>query len=632
MAQFNNIAIKDHIRESQIFNGRILIATLLAAVLLVLLLFRLIHLQIINAEHYSTLSENNRVNILPIPPIRGLIYDRNGVVLAQNLPSFSLELVPERIKDIPATLAELKKLLTLSKEDIRRFYKRLKRKRRFEGIPIRFRLTDEEVARISVNQYRLPGVNIQAELTRHYPLGNLGVHATGYVGRIDERELQTLDASDYSGTHHIGKVGIERFYEEVLHGDVGFQRVETNAAGRILHVLERTLPIPGKNIYLNLDSKLQAVAEQAFGKRKGALVALDPNNGAVLALVSMPTYDPNLFVNGLDSKTFQDINRSQAKPLFNRALQGQYPPGSTLKPFIGLAGLELDEITRDNEITCPGWYILEDDENQRRYRDWKKRGHGQTNLRKAIVESCDVYFYDLSLALGIDRLHQYLSSFGLGQRSGIDIRGEVSGLLPSREWKRRKYGSRWYDGETLITGIGQGFNLTTPLQLASITATLAAYGQRQQPRMVYAIQDPKDKDLKVQAPIPLTRVPKAKESNWRQIIHAMQQVVHSLHGTARRINVDLLYKIAGKTGTSQLFAIKEDEEYVEEDVVEKLRDHALFIGFAPVKQPRIAIAVIVENGGSGGAIAAPIARKVMDQYLQPALQSAPLGQDHDPAG
>jgi penicillin-binding protein 2 len=613
MARMNGLALKDHIRESLIFNRRLLVAIIVAGLLLLLLIARLMYLQIIHQEHYSTLSENNRVNILPIPPTRGLIYDRNGIVLAQNLPSFSLRLVPEHIPDLEQTLVELRNLVAISDEDINRFHKDRKQKRRFEGIPLRFRLDDEEVARISVNQYRLPGVEIHAELARHYPLGKLASHAVGYVGRINEQELRKIDASNYAATSHIGKVGVERTYENLLHGEVGYQQVETNAQGRILHVLERTLPTPGGNLFLNLDVQVQRVAEQALGENNGALVALDPRNGAVLALVSTPTYDPNLFVNGLDSKTFKELRESPARPLFNRALRGQYPPGSTVKPFLGLGGLELDEIRQRTSLNCPGWYMQEGD--PRRYRDWKKHGHGKTDLTKAIVESCDVYFYDLSVVLGIDRMHQFLSHFGLGQHTGIDIRGELSGILPSREWKRRTYRTVWYPGETLIAGIGQGFMLTTPLQLASITATLSMYGRRTQPNMVYAIQDADEMNHQLIEPKPLEPVPVGQLDHWKTVIEAMQEVVNSPHGTAHRISYQLPYSIAGKTGTAQVFGIKEDEEYKEEEVSKKLRDHALFVGFAPVEDPRIAVAIIVENGGHGGSAAAPIVRQVMDQYL-----------------
>ena len=619
MGHLNGIALKDHLRETHLFQQRLVVAMVIGGLLILGLVARLFWLQIVQQDHYATLSENNRVNVVPIPPTRGLIYDRNGVLLAQNLPSFTLELVPEHIDDLVTTLDELAKLVALTDEDVLRFHRNRKRKRRFEGIPLRFRLSDEEVARLAVNQYRLPGVQVRAELARHYPLGSLAAHAIGYVGRISEAELQRVDPSDYLGTSHIGKVGIERAYEELLHGHVGFQQVETNAQGRTLKVLERTLPQPGQNLYLNLDVRLQKTAEAAFGDRNGALVAIDPRTGGVLALVSMPTYDPNLFVNGLDSRTYKALSESPDRPLFNRALRGQYPPGSTIKPFVGLAGLELDEIRPREPLNCPGWYMLKND--PRRYRDWKKTGHGETDLTKAIVESCDVFFYDLALNLGIDRMHDYLARFGLGKRTGIDIRGELSGLLPSSAWKRRTYRTAWYPGETLIAGIGQGFMLTTPLQLASITATLGTYGRRMTPRMVMAIQDPASGERLPVDPLPQKPVPIVRRSDWDLVIEAMRKVIDSPHGTARRIAHGLTYTLAGKTGTAQVFGIKQDEEYKEEEVHEKLRDHALFIGFAPVENPTIAVAVIVENGGHGGAAAAPIVRQVIDTWMAEASGS-----------
>ncbi|MDY6980461.1 MAG: penicillin-binding protein 2 [Pseudomonadota bacterium] len=606
-------ALKDNLRETALFNRRLLVASIGVGILTAILISRMFYLQVVNQAHFSTLSENNRVNLLPIPPTRGLIYDRNGIVLAQNQPSFTLTLVPEHIPDLDATLARLQNLIQLTDADIERFHRYRRQKRRFEGIPLRFRLTDEEVARISVDQYRLPGVEIKAELARHYPLGKLASHAIGYVGRISENELDDINTANYSATTHIGKVGVERYYEEELHGEVGYQRVETNAQGRILRVLERTLPKPGKNLYLNLDARLQEIAEQSFEDENGALIAMDPTNGAVLALASLPTYDPNLFVNGIDSVTYRELTSSIERPLFNRALRGQYPPGSTLKPFLGLASLETEALRPDHEMKCRGWYKLKNDE--RRYRDWKEEGHGKTDLSKAITESCDVYFYELSFELGIDNIHKYLSRFGLGKRTGIDIRGEMPGLLPSREWKRRTRNQPWFHGETLITGIGQGFMLTTPLQLASITATLSQRGQRQTPRMLYAIQDASTNEFKVQDSKPLEPIQDIKQDHWQTVIKAMRDVIHGRTGTARGTGYGMEYEAAGKTGTAQVFGIAQDEEYVEEDVVKHLRDHGLFISFAPVDDPRIVVAVIVENGGSGSSSAAPIARKIMDHYL-----------------
>jgi penicillin-binding protein 2 len=609
----NNQRLKDHFQETQIFNQRVLVAGLIMFFLLIILLSRLVYLQITNQQHYSTLSEKNRVSIRPIAPTRGLIFDRNGILLAQNLPSFTLVIIPEHVDDLNKTLDNLSQLITISKEDLRRFHKSRRKKRRFEGVPLRFRLNEEEVAKISVHQYKLSGVIIKAQLSRHYPQGKLAAHAVGYVSRINEAELRRLNASNYSATTHIGKVGIERAYENILHGKVGFQHVETNAQGRVLRVLDRTLPVSGKNLYLNLDSKIQAIAEQSLIGNNGALVAIDPRNGAVLAMVSMPVYDPNLFVHGISSKNYKLLSTSPEQPLFNRALRGQYPPGSTIKPFIGLAGLELKELQSHNEINCPGWYMLKNDE--RRYRDWKKSGHKETNLKKAITESCDVFFYDLALTLGIDNMSSYLAHFGLGQKTGIDLLGELPGLNPSREWKRRNRNLPWFPGETLITGIGQGFMLMTPLQLAHATAAISMMGERFAPHMLYGIQDEQNSPVIKTKPEPLKAVPISDKQNWQTVIEAMKNVVHGLRGTARGIKHNLKYTIAGKTGTAQVFGIAQDAEYKKEEIAKKLQDHALFIGYAPYENPRIAVALIVENGGHGGSAAAPIVRKVIDQYL-----------------
>ncbi|MBI1423373.1 MAG: penicillin-binding protein 2 [Gammaproteobacteria bacterium] len=615
MARDQSLTIKDHLRETLLFQRRILVSAILGCILLAGLIGRLFWLQVISHDHYTALSEDNRVSIVPIAPTRGLIYDRNGVLLAQNVPSRTLELVPEHIPDLNATLKQLQSLINITDDEISRFNDLRKKKRRFEGIPLRFRLSDSEAARIAVHLDQLPGVEITAELMRHYPQGKLASHAIGYVARINEEELSSLDASRYAATKYIGKVGVERSYEDELHGEVGYQRVETNAAGRIVDVLERTLPIPGKNLYLTLDARVQMVAEQAFGDNNGALVAINPDNGEVIAFVSMPTYDPNLFVTGIDTKTYDALNKSSDRPLFNRALQGQYPPGSTIKPFIGLAGLENKVISPDSSLYCPGYYQLKGDDHK--YRDWKKGGHGETNLTKAIVESCDVYFYDLAQTLKIDRIEDFLGRFGVGHPTGIDIRGEENGLLPGKDWKRRTHHLPWFPGETLITGIGQGFTLVTPLQLAEMTAELGTRGIRYRPHIVRGIVEPGDDKLVVHEAAP-QRVTKMDDpQNWQTVINAMTQVVSGIHGTARSISRDLKYKIAGKTGTAQVYGIKQDEEGEDDltKIPKKLRDHALFIAFAPADAPKIAVAVVVEHGGHGGSIAAPIARKVMDAYL-----------------
>ncbi len=608
------VTLKDHFRETRLFNRRVIAAVLSIALAMGVLVARLVYLQVVNHQHYTTLSRNNQVSIEPIAPTRGLIYDRNGVILAENLPTFSLEIVPERVQDLDATIAGLRKLVSISDEDIERFEDLRKRRRRFESVPLRLHLSDEEVARISVKGYRFPGVSIEARLTRHYPLGSLASHVVGYVGRINEEELRRVDASNYSATTHIGKVGVERSYETELHGKVGYQHVETTAQGRTLRVLERTPPEPGKDLYLNIDSHLQAVAERAFGENNGALVAIDPHSGAVLAFVSVPGFPPEPFVNGISAKDYQALSHSPRRPLFNRALQGQYPPGSTLKPFMALAGLELGTVTTDDEVFCRGWYTLRGDDH--RYRDWKRWGHGHTDVTKAIEQSCDVYFYDLAFHLGIDRMHDFLSRFGLGKRTGIDILGEVSGNMPSREWKRRVHHLPWFPGETLIAGIGQGFVLTTPLQLANATAALANGGHLHRPRIVQAVGEKADGSRDLLPPTEIREIPEQKPSNWKTVVQAMVGVVNGRHGTARNVGAGAAYTIAGKTGTAQVFGLGQDEKYVAADLAKKLRDHALFISFAPAEDPRIAVAVVVENGGSGGHVAGPIARAVMDAYLQ----------------
>ncbi|HHI93433.1 MAG TPA: penicillin-binding protein 2 [Gammaproteobacteria bacterium] len=609
--------LKDHFRETRLFTNRAVIALLLAAALMILLLARLFDLQVLQHATYSVLSDKNRVHIRAVPPTRGLIYDRNGALLAENLPSYQLEITRERVADLDATIAELRQLIDISDENISRFKKRLERTQRHKPVPLRTRLSDIEVARFAVNRHRFPGVDTVAHLYRHYPFNGRGVHALGYVGRISEQELQRIDSTNYEGTEFIGKTGIEKFYEDLLHGEVGVEQLETNAQGRTLRVLDRTPPIPGLNLYLNLDIELQRIAETAFGDNNGALAAIDPSDGSVLALVSMPTFDANLFVGGIDSKTYRALQDSPDQPMFNRVLRGRYPPGSTIKPFVGLAGLEYGLIDPNVSTYCQGWYMLDGDE--RKYRDWKKTGHGHVDLTQAIVESCDVYFYDLALTLGIDRISRFLEPFGFNDLTGIDTSGELTGLVPSRQWKRQAKRAPWYPGETLITGIGQGFFLATPLHLAEATATLSRYGSQLRPRLVAATEDPDSREIIGLPAVPNIAVPVIDRANWDYIIRAMTRVVHSPKGTARRIGRGAKYKIAGKTGTAQVFSIKQDEKYVEEDIAKKLRDHALFVGFAPVENPRIAIAVIVENGGSGGAVAAPIARKVMDYYLEQVL-------------
>lgn len=610
----SHLTIKDHFRETQLFNVRAVVGVIFAGILILVLLTRLIYLQVVDHELYSTLSENNRFHIRAIPPTRGLIYDRSGVLLAQNFPTYALEITAERVKDIEATLKQLATLIEIDESDLSSFKRELKRNRPFKAIPLRTRLNDEEVARIAVNRHRFPGVDIAAKLIRHYPQGGLGVHAIGYVGRINEKEKQLVDESNYDGTDYIGKTGIEKFYEDVLHGHVGVAQEETNATGRRLRVIEQVPSEPGVNLHLTLDAKLQQVAEEALGDHRGSVVAIDPNNGNILTLVSTPVYDPNLFVTGIDRKTYQSLRNSDDIPLFNRALRGRYPPGSTIKPFVALAGLELGAIESEVSTHCPGWYRLPGDKH--RYRDWKKQGHGAVDLDTAIVQSCDVYFYDLAHTLGIDRLASFMYPFGFNYKTDVDIFGELAGIMPSTKWKRNNRNQPWYTGETLIAGIGQGYSLVTPLQLAHSTATLANYGKRLQPRIVGALENANSGEKRALFPIEDKPVHINDKENWDKVVKAMTRVVHHWRGTAyHAIGKTAPYKIAGKTGTAQVFSVKQDEEYDEDKIDERLRDHALFIAFAPVDDPKIAVAVIVENGGHGGSTAAPIARKVMDHYL-----------------
>ena len=608
-----NLAIKDHCRETRLLRSRSRIALVVAILLTTGLVARLAWLQVYGHKHYQTLSHDNRVNLAAVPPARGLIYDSAGVPLALNVPSYSLEIIPEQVEDLDATLQRLGQIITIDERDLKRFQRARKQKRSFDSVPLRLRLDEGEVARFSVNRHRFPGVAVRARLSRHYPLGALTGHLIGYVGRINEHELKRLDATNYKGTSNIGKVGIESYYEATLHGSVGQRWIERNARGRELRELDRIPPKPGSDLHLHLDSRLQQAAARALGDEKGAIVAIDPASGGILAMVSLPTYDPNLFVGGIDSKSYQALRNNPDRPLINRALRGEYPPGSTVKPFVGLAGLELGATTPTRQTWCPGYLTLTP--NGHRYRCWKHVGHGKMNLNDAITQSCDVYFYDLARTLGIDRLHDYLAQFGFGSRTGVDISGERPGLLPSQQWKRKRRKLPWYPGETLITGIGQGFFLSTPLQLAHATAVLTSHGELRPPRAVEAIIDQPggERHSLVQQQPP--RIPVNQRSNWDRVLKAMVNVVHGRRGTARRIGKDAIYGIGGKTGTAQVVGIKQGERYDKKHTPKHLQDHALFIAYAPADDPVIVVSVIVENGGGGSHVAAPIARKVIDAYL-----------------
>lgn len=605
--------LKDHGAEKRLVNIRIWVAIGFMTLLGVGLISRLFYLQVVRYNELSTQSDDNRVLVQPIPPTRGLIYDTNGKLLAVNKPSHILSIVREQTKDLDGLLENIGTLLPLTEGELQRFHQRVKRRRPFEAVPLKFDLTSEEIAQVSVNLFRLPGVDINAELIRKYPEGKIFAHSIGYVGRINDQDLRRLDPALYSGTHTTGKIGVERSYESVLLGKPGHQEVETNARGRVLRVLKKVSPEAGRDVNLYLDTELQKVAIEAINGRRGALVAMDPKTGGVLAMASNPSFDPNLFVTGIDSKTFNALNTDIERPLYNRASLGEYPPASTVKPVMGLALLANDVVKPEDKIFDKGWFQLQGSDH--RFRNWKRSGHGWVDLPRAITVSNDTYFYIQAGKLGIDNLYDFAGQFGFGHRTGIDIREERPGLLPSREWKRGAYGQPWYPGETVIAIIGQGYMLATPLQLVESTALIANRGRYVQPRLV------KEDIPEVQGEfwgkdIKIGRTPEADAKNWELIIDAMEDVIHSPRGTANwRIGRGLKYRMAGKTGTAQVVSIAQGEEYDAEKLKEFERDHSLFVAFAPVADPQIAVAVILEN--SNGA--SNVARKVMDSYLLPRL-------------
>jgi penicillin-binding protein 2 len=615
------VELKNHQREIYYFRLRLVLSLGFVAVMLLILLLRFFYLQVIRHDYFHTMADSNRIYVVPIVPNRGLILDRNGVVMAQNYSGYTLEIAPNKVKDMDALIAELSKLVEITPKDIKRFQKLLTERQTLETMPIRSQLSDEEVARVSAQQFRFPGVEIKARLFREYPYTDVTSHLIGYVGRINQKDIDQLDEDDvtsnYLGSDYIGKTGVEQSYEKDLHGKTGFEQVEVDAGGRAVRVLSRTAPESGSNLMLTLDAKLQEIAEKAFGEYRGALVAIDPTNGEVLAFISKPGYDPGLFIDGIDTDTWDELNNSLDTPLNNRALRGQYPPGSTIKPFLALAGLYYGTRSPTHAINDPGYYMLPGSRHQ--YRDWKAGGHGSVDMFKAIVISCDTYFYGLATELGIENMHSYLTRFGFGQKTGLDMEGETSGLLPSSDWKAKRYQQIWYPGDTVSAGIGQGYNLVTPLQLAYATAILANDGVAFQPHLVKEIRRASEGPLLTE--IKPTFDLKIDPEHLRLVKSAMEAVTKP-GGTAAVASYGATYRIAGKTGTAQVIAIKQGEKYDAKKVSEYNRDHAWFIAFAPADKPRIAMAVLVENGGHGGTTAAPIARKVMDYYL--------LGKDPQP--
>ena len=623
------VELRNHLYELYNFRLRLAISAGFVLLLFLLLFARFFYLQVSQQEHYHTLAEANRISIAPIVPNRGLIFDRNGEVLAHNYSAYTLEIVPSKAANLEDLINELSTVVEIGARDRKRFKKLMEESKRFESLPIRTRLSDVEVARFAANRYRFPGAEIKARLFRQYPKGESASHVVGYIGRINDKDLEQLEAHDdlanYRGSQYMGKIGIEQSYEKELHGVTGFEEMETDAAGRVIRVISRTPPISGNNLTLSLDAKLQEVAEKAFGDRRGALVAIEPATGDVLAFVSKPGFDPNLFVDGIDSENWELLNNSIDRPLNNRALRGLYPPGSTFKPFMALAGLELKRRGPQNAIDDPGYFTLPG--STHRFRDWKAGGHGVVDLHKSLVVSCDTYYYALANDLGIDNIFNFASQFGLGKKTGIDIEGEASGLLPSQEWKMKRHKQKWYAGDTISVGIGQGYNLTTPLQLAFATAILAGNGTAFRPHLVKQVMNNNNEVVREIATEPLYKLD-LHPDNLRAVRDALIDVTRK-GGTAAVAGEGAAYIFAGKTGTSQVVGMKQGEKYVESKIRERYRDHALFVTYAPAEDPKIALSVLVENGGHGGATAAPIARLVMDYYLLGKLPEEPAAETVD---
>lgn len=607
--------LRNYQNELHNFKIRLIVLGALVLIGFGLLASRFYVLQIVKHNHYHTLAENNRISIVPVAPNRGLITDRNGITIAHNFFVYTLEITPSKVDNFDETITEISKLVEISNNDLKRFNKLKARSHAFESIPIRTHLNEIEAAKFAANRFRFPGVEIKSRLFRHYPNGKLGVHIAGYIGRINDNDLDNLQKADmlsnYKGTDHIGKSGIEQFYENDLHGTTGFQQVEINADGKAVRVLSSTAPVSGNNLTLSIDLKLQDIAEKGFGDRRGALVAIEPQTGEILALVSMPTFDPNLFVGGIDTTNWRLLNESIDKPLINRPLRGVYPPGSTFKPFVALAGLQAGKRKPPFSIRDAGYFMLPN--SSHRYRDWKVGGHGFVDMQRAITISCDTFFYGLAVELGIEKLTDFVRHFGFGKRTGIDINGENGGLLPTPEWKQRRFKQPWYMGETVIVGIGQGYTLVTPMQLAYATSVLANKGKAMKPHLVKAITDVKTSSTKTVQPMVNDNI--ILDDNNLEIVKQGMIDVTLPGGTAARVGANAGYSIAAKTGTAQVIGIKQNERYDENNIDERHRDHALFIAYAPADNPKIAIAAIVENGGHGGSAAGPIVRQVMDYYL-----------------
>lgn len=616
LARKNRVTMRDHSAEANLFARRSFVAFVFIALCMAALLSNLYQLQVVRHQEYQTRSNDNRIKVIPIAPNRGLIYDRNGVLLADNVPVYSLEIIPEKAGDLAKTVAELAELFSLDQEAVDDFLQQAKFKRRFTSLPLINNLSEQQVALFSVNQHKFPGASVEARLARYYPQGDLFTHALGYVGKINLKELQKLDeenkSANYEATRDIGKQGIEKYYEDYLHGQIGYQEVEVNSRGRTLRVLRFEPPKPGDDLTLSIDIKLQQAAKDALSGKRGAVVALDPRDGSVLALYSNPSYDPNLFVHGISGKDYRGLLQDSDRPLLNRTTQGRYPPASTIKPFLGLLGLEERAITEASRIYDPGFFRLPNVE--RAWKDHIAWGHGSVDIHLALEASCDTYFWDLANKLGIDKISPYMSKFGFGELSGIDLYEESSAIMPSREWKKERLKQAWYPGDTINIGIGQSYWTATPIQLAQALNIFVNYGEIKRPHMLMARKQ--NEQVLLTEPDRMAPIEVKDKYNWQVIMKAMHTTVAKANGTAHTAFKGHFYHAAGKTGTAQVYSVAKGEKYDKKTVADHLRDNAMFIGYAPYESPEIVLAVTVENAGGGGGNAAPIARKVMDSYFE----------------
>lgn len=622
--------IRDHSAEANLFARRAFLSMLFVVLCLSLIIANLYNLQVNQFEDYQTRSNGNRIKVLPIPPNRGLIYDRNGVILAENKPVFSLEVIPEGVMDLDATLVRLTELMTLTEDELAAFQRERKRQRRFKPVAIRNQLSQEDVAIFAANQHYFSGVSIEARLSRYYPFKDTLTHMLGYVSRINKRDLAKLEANgeaaNYAATYNIGKQGVEKYHESILHGQVGYQQVEVNNQGRVIRVLDFQPPIPGKDIALNIDIELQQKAQEKLAGRRGSVVIIDPRTGGVLTLYSSPSYDPNLFVHGISQKEYSKLLNSAYSPLLNRATQGKYPPASTIKPHLALIGLEEGVITPQTTIRDTGTYQLKNVAHV--WRDWKRWGHGEVGVTKSVEVSCDTFYYDLAFKLGIDRIHEGMTQFGFGQFTGLDLYEESEAILPSRGWKRARFNETWYIGDTISVGIGQGYWNATPIQLANSLNILVNKGQRYVPRLLKGFMiEGEIKDLPAEMNTPIII---KNEANWDLVLDSLYGTVNREHGTAHKAFMGAPYISGGKTGTAQLFTVGQDEVYDEDKISEYLRDNAMYIGYAPYDRPEMSIAITIENAGGGGSNAAPLAREIMDFYFERAT-AAKIAQASNPA-